>query len=169
MTTEDSSRRPTGTGLATRTTRMTRTVLAGVLALAVLAPACAPDPSDAYVVDAPPATRAEPDVELDDEGASFPANGETVEVRALDNIFRDETIEIEAGTEVLWINGGRNEHNILPVGELDGFGAERDVFLPGDEYRYLFDTVGVVPYYCSIHGTEDVGMIGTVVVIPPAA
>ena len=141
---------------------------AAIAALAVVAPACAPDPSDAYVVDAPPDTRAEPDVELDSAGESFPANGETVEVRALDNLFRVETIEVVAGTEVLWVNGGRNEHNILPVGELEGFGAERDVFLPGDEYRFIFETVGVVPYYCSIHGTEDVGMIGTVVVTAPS-
>ena len=150
---------------------MTRALLAALAAGALGVTACDPDPSDAYPVDAPPATRAPaPSIDVPAEGEpveTFPPNGEVVEVRALDNSFRAETIEIVAGTEVLWVNRGRNEHNVLPAGGVGDYGVERDAFEPGDEYAHVFDTPGVYPYYCSLHGTEDVGMIGTVVVTSP--
>lgn len=159
----------------------------GLAAAALILTACAPDPHDVYTVDVPPVTRAPlpttvppPPAEAVAEGeepppppepTTFDANGEVVEVRSLDNTFRLETVEIVAGTEVLWINGGRNEHNVLPVDEvadLAGFRVERDDFTPGDQYSYVFDTPGVFPYFCSIHGTQNAGMIGTVIVNPPA-
>ena len=70
----------------------------------------------------------------------------------------------EAGPEVLWENRGRNDHNVLPVDETEDWGAQTEDFVPGDEYARVFDTPGEYPYYCSIHGTTDVGMIGTVIV-----
>lgn len=94
---------------------------------------------------------------------TFAPNGEVVNVLALDNTFRPETIEISAGTEVVWTNGGRNEHNVLPV-EGDAWGVQTEDFVPQDVYSHVFTTPGTYPYYCSIHGTTEVGMIGTVVV-----
>jgi plastocyanin len=85
------------------------------------------------------------------------------EVTALDNSFRPENIEVPAGTEVVWTNKGRNEHNVLHV-EGDDWGVEVDDFQPGVSYSHTFDEVGVYRYYCSIHGTTDAGMIGTIVV-----
>jgi plastocyanin len=85
------------------------------------------------------------------------------EVTALDNSFRPENIEVAAGTEVVWTNKGRNEHNVLHV-EGDDWGVEVDDFQPGAVYSHTFDEAGVYRYYCSIHGTTDAGMIGTVVV-----
>ena len=41
-------------------------------------------------------------------------------------------------------------------------------FQPGDEYRYVFTEPGEYPYHCTIHGTHDIGMIGTVVVTDTA-
>jgi plastocyanin len=84
-------------------------------------------------------------------------------VTALDNSFRVESIEVAPGTTVTWDNKGRNEHNVLPV-KGSRWGVEVDAFQPGDTYRRTFDTPGVYHYYCSIHGTTDSGMIGTVVV-----
>jgi plastocyanin len=84
-------------------------------------------------------------------------------VTALDNSFRPENIEVAAGTEVVWTNKGRNEHNILHV-EGDEWGVEVDDFQPGATYSHTFDQAGVYRYYCSIHGTTDAGMIGTIVV-----
>jgi plastocyanin len=84
-------------------------------------------------------------------------------VAALDNTFRPENIEVPAGTEVVWTNRGRNEHNVLPV-EGDDWGVEVDAFQPGDTYSRTFDEPGVYRYYCSLHGTEDAGMIGALVV-----
>ena len=70
---------------------------------------------------------------------------------------------------MLWVNGGRNDHNVLPVDELQAWGVETEDFTPGDEYGYLFDSPGTYLYYCSIHGTKTVGMIGSVTVLAPAA
>lgn len=95
-------------------------------------------------------------------------NGESVEVQALDNTFRPETIEITAGTEVVFTNVGRNEHNVLPAdvapGEMGEWGVATEDFPPRAEYRHVFTRPGTYAYYCSIHGTADVGMIGTVLV-----
>jgi plastocyanin len=85
------------------------------------------------------------------------------EVTALDNSFRPENIEVPAGTEVVWTNKGRNEHNVLHV-DGDDWGVEVDDFPPGASYSHTFDEAGVYRYYCSIHGTTDAGMIGTIVV-----
>jgi plastocyanin len=84
-------------------------------------------------------------------------------ITALDNSFRPENIEVAAGTEVVWTNKGRNEHNVLQV-EGDEWGVEVDDFQPGAVYAHTFDAAGVYRYYCSIHGTTDAGMIGTIVV-----
>ncbi|MFK8022445.1 MAG: plastocyanin/azurin family copper-binding protein [Ilumatobacter sp.] len=163
---------------------------AAAAALCLAAVGCAPDGPDTYTVagaDAPPATRpplpttttTAPDTQsgADDVAesvpepvgpATFPSNGEIVEVRSLDNSFIQATIEIEAGTTVNWINGGRNDHNILPVDESLTWGVDRDTFVPGTEYANLFDTPGVFAYYCSIHGTTEVGMVGAVIVTEPS-
>ena len=98
---------------------------------------------------------------------TYPANGETVQVRSLDNTFVAASVEIEAGTEIVWLNGGRNDHNVRPVDETLGWGVERDVFVPTAEYAHVFDQPGVYPYYCSIHGNKEAGMVGTIVVTEP--
>ncbi len=147
-----------------------------VVALIALA-GCAPDGPDVYtapptepVAPAPPRTIPPPTEPAPDAPPpeTFPPNGETVQVRSLDNSYRAETIEIVAGTEVLWTNNGRNDHNVLPVDETMTWGVDTEDFVPGDEYRFVFDTPGVFPYYCSIHGTKEVGMVGTVIVSAPA-
>ncbi|RLE23600.1 MAG: hypothetical protein DRJ50_05940 [Actinobacteria bacterium] len=100
------------------------------------------------------------------ESEAVPPNGETVDVVAIDNTFRVEDIEIVAGTEVHWENRGRNEHNVIPTDDDEDWGAETEDFLPGDEYAFVFDTPGEYRYYCTIHATKDVGMIGSVTVLP---
>ncbi len=155
-------------------------VLAAVLS--ATSAGCAPDPPDTYSTpgqDAPPATRAPLTATTVPTGAdatgvetepvdTFAPNGEVIDVRSLDNSFIQQDIEIIAGTKVNWINGGRNDHNVLPVDEAQNWGVDRDTFVPGTEYAHVFDTPGVYPYYCSIHGTTEVGMIGSVVVTEPA-
>ncbi len=156
--------------------RLSAVAAAAVAMIAVLT-ACGPDGPDVYSEPAsaapaqsrplrtlPPTTVAEPDAPPPE---TYPANGETVQVRSLDNSFRPEDLEIQAGTEVLWTNNGRNEHNVLPVDDAQTWGVPTEEFLPGDEYRLVFDTPGVFAYYCSIHGTKEAGMIGTVIVSAP--
>ena len=84
-------------------------------------------------------------------------------VQVLDNTFRPEEIEVAAGTEVVWDNGGRNDHNVLPV-EGDDWGVEADDFEPGDTYSHRFTEPGTYAYYCSLHGTTTKGMVGSIVV-----
>ena len=89
--------------------------------------------------------------------------GVVVPVFALDNSFRPEVIEISVGDEVLWENRGLNEHNALSVVG-DDWGVEVEQFQPGDIYAHVFTEPGEYTYYCSIHGNETVGMVGTVIV-----
>lgn len=90
------------------------------------------------------------------------SSGKTVEVIALDNTFRPDTIEIVVGSTVRWENRARNDHNVLAVD--DSWGASTGDFLPGDVYSFVFLESGTFAYYCSIHGTTEAGMVGQVVV-----
>ena len=90
---------------------------------------------------------------------------EVVEVIALDNSFRPDRLTVGAGTEVRFVNRGRNEHDALSV-ERDTWGVEAVDFRPGAEYVHVFDEPGTYRYYCSLHGNVDVGMVGVIVVEP---
>jgi plastocyanin len=110
---------------------------------------------------------------------TVPANGEVVNIQALDNSFRPVDFEIAAGTEVMFDNRGRNDHNILPDTVKDdagliallasdtsptSWGVASPDFVPGDTYSHLFNVPGTYNYYCSIHGAPGAGMYGTLVV-----
>ena len=110
---------------------------------------------------------------------TFPANGEVVNIQALDNSFRPVDFEIAAGTEVMFDNRGRNDHNILPDTVKDdagltallasdtsptAWGVASTDFVPGDTYSHLFNVPGTYKYYCSIHGAPGAGMYGTLTV-----
>jgi plastocyanin len=103
----------------------------------------------------PPATTAD---------GSVPARP-AVTVQSIDNTFRPDRIEIAPGTEVVWVNRGRNEHDISSEA---GFGVAAADFQMGDEYRFVFTEPGEYPYHCTIHGTATVGMMGTIVVTDQA-
>ena len=129
---------------------------AGVLTFAVALAACG---DDGPGLTAPAATvtatatrvRAPSDV------------AETVEVVVLDNSFRPNELTVAAGTEVRFVNRGRNEHNVLSV-EGDGWGVETVDFGPGAVYTHVFDEPGPSRYYCSLHGNADAGMVGLITV-----
>lgn len=145
-------------------------VVTVVAVLALVCSACgdADDADDAESSDGSVESSSVPidDEQSDDDGAatSVAPNGEEIEVLALDNNFRDEEVEIVAGTTVTWENRGRNDHNIIPVEDSEDWGAAVEDFAPGDVYSHAFTTPGEYGYYCTLHGTADFGMIGTVVV-----
>lgn len=87
--------------------------------------------------------------------------GVEAEVSAIDNTFRPETLTVQAGTEVVFTNDGRTEHNVLPVEGTD-WGVQKEDFEPDDVYRHRFTEPGTYAYYCSLHGTTTNGMIGTI-------
>jgi len=91
--------------------------------------------------------------------------GKVVEVEAVDNVFKPETIEIEPGTEVRWVNKGRNAHDVEPTeADLGDWGIALADFQPGVTYSHVFTEPGEYPYYCTAHGTRTRGMIGKIVV-----
>ena len=105
-----------------------------------------------------------------DAGASkasdrAPQSGQ-IAVSAADNSFRDQDITITAGSKVTWSNDGRNDHNVKPVDGGD-FGVDTKDFKPGATYQATFSTPGTYHYYCTIHGTADKGMVGSVEVVAP--
>ena len=90
--------------------------------------------------------------------------GDAVEVLAVDNAFDPEAAQVAAGTEVTFVNNGRNDHNVIPEDADAEWRVEADDFAPGDEATFTFDEPGAYRYYCSIHGTLTAGMPGVLVV-----
>ena len=69
--------------------------------------------------------------------------------------------------EIIWSRNGR-EYS-LRIGRVlsidgDSWGVEVTEFAPGAVYTHTFTEPGEYAYYCSIHGTEQVGMVGTITV-----
>ncbi|HEX5588533.1 MAG TPA: plastocyanin/azurin family copper-binding protein [Acidimicrobiia bacterium] len=83
----------------------------------------------------------------------------TVDVR--DNVFMPKTIEVDPGTVVRWVNGGRNRHNVKPDAGT-AFGSRN--LRTGQSYSFEFEKPGTFGYYCSLHGAPGKGQHGTVVV-----
>ncbi len=131
-------------------------------ACAVALSACVADPVDSFAATttAPPETTSV---------ATFPANGESVDVSSIDNTFLPETLEVVAGTEVVFTNNGRNPHNVVPAGDPEAvtWGVLEAEFDLTDSYARVFDRPGTYVYYCTIHGSERAGMVGTVIVTAP--
>lgn len=115
--------------------------------------------------------------------SSVAPNGESLTIQSLDNSFRPVEFEIVAGTEVIFENRGRNDHNVLPdsvandneltalldsSNEPEAWGVIAADFTPGDVYSHVFGVPGRYSYYCSIHGTPGAGMYGVLVVTNPS-
>lgn len=130
---------------------MRRRVLASAFAVLVVA-ACSGD---------------DPGIETSTSSGA-PGAGQVIEIRAFDNTFRPDSVEVPLGAEVVFVNSGRTEHDVIPADQRPSdelkWGVGADDFAPGDEYRVIFDQPGTYPYYCSIHGTSTAGMVGTIVV-----
>lgn len=133
----------------------------------LLLAACAPDPDDsaraARSAEAPASAPAA------QSGGSFPASGISASVLSLDNNFLPQVLTIAAGTEVLFENNGRNDHDITPVADLERatWGVAPAAFAPTGTYSHVFTQPGRYEYFCTIHGTATAGMIGTIVVTEP--
>jgi plastocyanin len=102
----------------------------------------------------------------DPSGTIAPVQSGVVKVAAVDNNFKAGEITVEVGSKVVWTNAGRNDHNVTPV-DGGGFGVEAKDFKPGAGYAATFTEPGTYHYYCTIHGTSDRGMVGTVQVVAP--
>lgn len=99
-----------------------------------------------------------------DDGAVTEPNGETAAIVAVDNSFNPKEATITAGTEVVWENRGRNDHNIIPEDPDADWKVDTEEFTPGATASHVFLEPGTYRYYCSIHGTVDRGMPGVIIV-----
>ncbi len=145
-----------------RSSTLRALALVGVVAIAT---ACAPDVDDNPAL----ATTLPPPPTIDETAPTFPPNGERMAIRTIDNDFLPAEVTITAGTEVVWRNGGRNQHNVLPEGDPNAtlWGVQVADFVTGDEYAHVFDTPGTFVYYCSLHGSPTKQMHGTITVTAP--
>ena len=139
-----------------RNLRALRRALAAVLVLGSAATLAACGEDGASASGASPATA---------DAQSVAPTGVVVPVVALDNSFRPQQLEVHVGDTVSWENRGNNDHNVLSV-ETGEWGTEVTDFAPGATYTHVFTKPGVYAYYCSIHGSAQAGMTGTVTVKP---
>jgi len=152
-------------------------LVSSVVVSAVLFVGCGADAPDATSSGAKPSDEVESAVTT--TIATVPPNGESITIQVLDNSYRPSDYEIKAGTEVVFENRGRNDHNILPESIKDdagltallasdmspaSWGIESSAFTPGDSFTHLFNVPGVYKFYCSIHGAPGAGMYGTLTV-----
>jgi plastocyanin len=62
--------------------------------------------------------------------------------------FAPDTVEVEAGTTVVWTNQDGAAHS---VADARGLFEESDDLQAGDEFRFTYDEPGRYPYFCGIH------------------
>lgn len=124
--------------------------------------ACGADPDDS----AGGSTTAAP---LPMSAVTYPANGEQAAVLALDNNFIPQHVTVVAGTEVVFTNNGRNDHNVVPADDPGAttWGVLEAAFAPKGVYSRVFDRPGTYVYFCTIHGTKKAGMFGSITVTEP--
>ena len=85
-----------------------------------------------------------------------------ITIEAKDNKFEPQFVTVSPGTEITFVNEGRNPHNVIPV-EKDEFEAiTTEDFQPDDSGMLSFPDTGDFPYYCSLHGTPSAGMDGRI-------
>lgn len=92
----------------------------------------------------------------------------TVLVSMADNSYSPAIVRIPVGGSVVFINAGRNDHNVIAVDK--SWSSEKTFgnikMKPDDMSEIVFHKEGVYPFYCSFHGTPDgkSGMVGVMVV-----
>jgi plastocyanin len=121
-----------------------------VLALA----ACAPTASSTPVPTAAPppqATSVPP--------ATAPAS-QTVTIEMINTSFNPATLQVKAGTTVVWVNKDPVEHSTTSDSGLWDSG----LMAQGATFSYTFAQAGTYQYYCKPH--LALGMTGVITVVP---
>ena len=101
-------------------------------------------------------------------GSEEAANVTPQIVKVVDDEFSPKIIRVEPGTTVIWESGGANNHNVIASdGTWQAISSdyfEYGIITKGDQYEHTFNEPGVYEYYCPYHGTNNKGMVGTVIV-----
>ena len=107
-------------------------------------------------------------VEIPDNAVDYTGQAEVV-ISIEDNVFHDRVITVSAGTNITWVNNGRNRHNVMPSleeGESGWFlGLNEDLFDEAGSASLRFEQDGYFPYFCTFHGTATRGQTGQIFVI----
>ena len=124
------------------------------------------DALEAAATDPEPAADEPPEVEIPDDALDLTGFA-TVDIDIQDNAFVQRVVVVSPGTEIVWTNNGRNEHNVRPAVE-GAFEPISTLALAekGMSASLVFDAPGDFPYYCSLHGTATNGQTGRIIVVP---
>jgi plastocyanin len=87
-----------------------------------------------------------------------------VKVKVGDNFYKPKTVRVPAGTTIRWKNVGNVAHNVIPN---KGKKFRSETMKPDDVFKFTFTTPGRYKYYCSFHGSPNVGHHGTIIVTAP--
>lgn len=90
-------------------------------------------------------------------------NANVVTVRMSDNAFVPQTVVIDPGTVVRWVNVGRSKHNTVVDAKSSTWTSSKTI-KAGKDYDHQFNDPGVYGYSCSFHGASHRQMYGTVIV-----
>jgi plastocyanin len=90
-------------------------------------------------------------------------NAPVVTVRMADNVFAPQTVVVDPGTVVRWLNVGRNKHNVVVDVKSAAWTSSKSI-KAGKDYDHQFNEPGVYGYSCSFHGATHTQMYGTVIV-----
>jgi plastocyanin len=71
-----------------------------------------------------------------------------------DNYFYPAEISVPVGTQVAWVNNGRNTHTVTAPGIWDS-----GPIAPGGRWAAVFAAVGTFDYLCTIHPEEMRGRL----------
>lgn len=83
------------------------------------------------------------------------------DVSMQDACFEGTAHSVRPGTTIAVTNDGELDHDIVAV---DGSFASETV-APGETFEVTIDDAGVVPFYCTLHGSiEGDGMAGVLIV-----
>ena len=89
-------------------------------------------------------------------------------VRVVDDEFSPKVLRVEPGTTVIWESGGANNHNVIASdGSWQAISSDYfdyGIITKGDQYEHTFNEPGIYEYYCPYHGTNNKGMVGTIIV-----
>ena len=88
-----------------------------------------------------------------------------VTIEVVDNSYKPRVAKVKPGTKVTFTNTGANPHNVTPF-EDGSFAAI--TLTPGQSAEITVpQTLGDVPFYCTIHGGKSSGQRGALVIAKP--
>src|SRR5690349_1381815 len=85
----------------------------------------------------------------------------TVTIDITDSKYTPATLEIPAGTTVIWIDNGSFPHTVTA----DDGAFDSGQLAKGDTFEFTFDTATTIAFHCEFHGgAGGVGMSGAITV-----